>query len=419
MEKLIFLLIVLFVIGEYLFSTILQILNIRYKGKTTPEEIRKIYEEERYRKSMAYEREKTRLGILSKSVSTLLILILLFSGGFGALDGYLRNITEDPLWLPLLYFAVLYAANSLISFPFSLYETFVIEEKYGFNKSTLKLFLIDKLKGLLLALLIGGGLMAILITLYNTMPQYFWIIAWGVVTFFTLFFATFYTSLLVPLFNKLEPLPEGSLQRAIHKLSRELYFPLKNIYVMDNSKRSSKSNAFFSGLGRQKSIVLFDTLLQNHDEDEVQAILAHEIGHYKKKHIYKSMLLSTLQTGIIFFLLGYILQSPDFAHALGAARPSFHINLIAFGLLFSPLSTLLSIGMNAFSRKNEYEADEFAARHFSAIALQKALMKLASDNLSNLEPHPAYAFVYYSHPPVLQRLRALDKLKREESDNDN
>lgn len=419
MEKLIFLLIVLFVIGEYLFSTILQILNIRYKGKTTPEEIREIYDEERYRKSLAYEREKTRLGIISKSVSTLLILILLFSGGLGALDAYLRNITEDPLWLPLLYFAVLYAASALISLPFSLYETFVIEEKYGFNKSTLKLFLSDKLKGLLLTLIIGGGLMAILIAVYNAMPQYFWIIAWGVVTLFTLFFATFYTSLIVPLFNKLDPLPEGSWSRAIYDLAEDLDFPLKNIYVMDNSKRSSKSNAFFSGLGRQKSIVLFDTLMRNHELDELLAILAHEVGHYKKKHIYKSMLLSTLQTGIIFFLLGYILQSPDFAHALGAAQPSFHINLIAFGLLFNPLNTLLSIGMNAFSRKNEYEADEFAARHFSATHLQDALKKLAGDNLSNLEPHPAYAFVYYSHPPVLQRLRALDKLKREESDNDN
>ncbi len=413
MEKLIFLLIVLFVAGEYLFSTILQILNIRYKGKTPPEEIREIYDEEKYRKSLAYEREKTRLGIISSSVSTLLILVLLFSGGFAALDAALRNITGDPLWLPLLYFGVLYAANAVISLPFSLYSTFVIEEKYGFNKRTLKLFFTDKLKELLLALILGGGLMTLLITVYNALPQYFWIIAWAVVTVFTLFFATFYTSLIVPLFNKLEPLPEGPLRTAIRELARKVDFPLKNIYVMDNSKRSSKSNAFFSGLGRQKSIVLFDTLIDNHSHDELLAILAHEVGHYKKKHIYKSMWLSMLQTGIIFFLLGYILQSPDIAHALGAGRPSFHINLIAFGLLFSPLSTLLGIGMNAFSRKNEYEADEFAARHFSASALQDALKKLAGDNLSDLEPHPAYVFVYYSHPPVLHRLKALEHLKKE------
>ncbi len=414
MEKLIFLLIVLFVIGEYLFSTILQILNIRYRGNTPPEEIREIYNEEKYRKSLAYEREKTRLGIISNSVSTLLILVLLFSGGFAALDAGLRNITGDPLWLPLLYFGVLYAANAVISLPFSLYSTFVIEEKYGFNKSTLKLFFTDKLKELLLALVIGGGLMALLIAVYNALPQYFWIIAWAVVTLFTLFFATFYTSLIVPLFNKLEPLPEGPLRTAIEEFARKVEFPLKNIYIMDNSKRSSKSNAFFSGLGRQKSIVLFDTLIDNHSHDELLAILAHEVGHYKKKHIYKSMLLSTLQTGIIFYLLGYILQSPEFARALGADQPSFHINLIAFGLLFSPLSTLLGIGMNAFSRKNEYEADAFAAKNYSAKALQQALKKLAGDNLSDLEPHPAYVFVYYSHPPVLQRLKALEDLKKEQ-----
>ncbi len=413
MEKLILLLIILFVAGEYLFSTILQILNLRHKGDTPPEEIREIYDEEQYRKSQAYEREKARLGIVSDSFSTAVILILLLSGGFGALDEYLRQFTNHPLWLPLLYFGILYAANTIISLPFSLYSTFVIEEKYGFNKSSLGLFFSDKLKGLLLAVLIGGGLTALLIAVYNAVPQYFWIIAWAVVTVFTLFFATFYTSIIVPIFNKLDPLPEGELRQAIEAFAKKVNFPLKNIYVMDNSKRSTKSNAFFSGLGKQKSIVLFDTLIQNHSTDELVAVLAHEVGHYKKKHIYKSMVLSTIQTGILFFLLGYILDSPEFARALGAAQPSFHINLIAFGLLFSPLSTLSGIGMNAFSRKNEFEADEFAARNFSATALQSALKKLAGDNLSNLEPHPAYVFVYYSHPPVLQRLKALEKLKKE------
>ncbi len=419
MENLIFNLIVLFVIGEYLFSTTLQWLNLRHKSKTLPETLRGFYDEEKYQKSLAYEREKSILSIISNTISTSVILLLLFSGAFGWLDEFLRQYTTHPILLPLLYFGVLYLGNEIISLPFSLYNTFVIEEKYGFNKSTLRLFITDKIKGLILAVIIGGGLLALLVSIYHTIPDYFWLLAWSVVTVFSIFFAAFYTSVIVPIFNKLEPLPEGELRQAIEDFAQKVNFPLKNIYVMDNSKRSSKSNAFFSGLGRQKSIVLFDTLIQNHSTDELVAVLAHEVGHYKKKHIYKSMVLSAIQTGIIFYLLGYVLQSPDFARALGATEPSFHINLIAFSLLFSPVSTLLGIGMNIFSRKNEFEADEFAAINYRPESLIKALKKLAVDNLSDLDPHPAYVFVYYSHPPVLQRIARLEALKKAHTEEAN
>jgi STE24 endopeptidase len=413
MEQTLFYLIIAFVIGEYIFSTVLEYINGRNKSETLPERLKGIYDEEKYKKSQQYDQEKTRVGLISGTLSTAIIVVFLFTGGFAWLDGLLSQVTEHYILLPLLYFGVLFLASDIIGLPFSVYNTFVIEEKYGFNRTTAGTFLLDKLKGYLLTALIGGGIMALLIVIYHAIPHLFWLIGWVLVTVFSLFFATFYTSIIVPMFNKLEPLPDGELRQGIEDFADKVDFPLKNIYVMDSSKRSTKSNAFFSGMGKQKSIVLFDTLIEKHETEELVAVLAHEVGHYKKKHIQKSMILSAMQTGIIFLLLDFVLGSPAIAGALGASEPSFHINLIAFGLLFSPVSTIIGIGMNMFSRKNEYEADAFAAKNYSGAPLQDALKKLSVDNLSDLEPHPFYVFIHYSHPPVLDRLKELDKWKVE------
>lgn len=402
-------LILAFVVLGYAFSTWLEWLNLRHKSPTLPDRLRDIYDEEAYRKSQAYDRATTRLGLVTSTLGTVAIVALLLLGGFAWLDGLVQQYTTHFLWRPLMFFAVLGAASEVMGMPFSIYGTFVIEERYGFNRTTWRTFVTDRLKGYLLAAIIGGGLMALIIMIYHAVPQWFWLLGWVAVSGFSLFFAMFYTTLLVPLFNKLSPLPEGELRNAIEAFSRKVDFPLVNISVMDSSKRSTKSNAYFSGLGRKKSIVLFDTLLEKHSTDELVAVLAHEVGHYKKKHIRQGMAIGVLQTGIMFVLLGLLLPSPAVAAALGAAEPAFHINLIAFVLLFSPVSTLLGIGMNALSRKNEFEADAFAAKHFAASPMMEALKKLSRDNLSDLEPHPWYVWVHYSHPPVMERLGRLEE----------
>lgn len=411
MSQWIFIVILVFVLAGFAFSLMLEILNINHKSPTLPDRLRSIYDEEKYTKSQAYDKAKTRVGLISSTLSTVILVVLLVTDAFGWLDTTLRQTTEQPILLALLFFGILAIGSEFIGLPFSIYNTFVIEEKYGFNRTTVKTFILDRIKGYLLGAIIGGGLMALIILIYQAIPNWFWLLGWILVSGFSIFFAMFYTSLIVPLFNKLTPLGEGELRTAIEEYADEVGFPLNNIYVMDSSKRSSKSNAYFSGLGRKKSIVLFDTLIEKHTTEELVSVLAHEVGHYKKKHVRQTMVLGLMQTGIIFLLLSFILGSPDVAKALGAAQPSFHINLIAFGLLFSPLSTLTGIGMNALSRKNEYQADEYAATTFKATPMQEALKKLSRDNLSDLEPHPLYVKIHYSHPPVLQRLEALDRFK--------
>jgi STE24 endopeptidase len=401
-------LIIVIVIAGYLFSIWLAYLNQKNKRTQLPEALEDIYDQAEYEKSQHYDKAKTRLSILTTTLSTLIILLLLFFNGFARIDAWVGGFTDSPVWTAVLFFGVLAIASDIISLPFSLYGTFVLEEKYGFNKTTVKTFILDKIKGYLLGALIGGGLLALLVWIYYAMPAYFWLIGWLVITVFTIFMAMFYTTLLVPVFNKLSPLEDEELKQAIQQYAEKVNFSLKNISVIDGSKRSTKANAYFSGLGPKKSIVLFDTLLEKHSKEELVAILAHEVGHYKKKHVQKGMLLGAVQSLIIFYILGWVLGEPAFSEALGVAEPSFHIGIVAFGLLYSPISTVTGILMNMISRKNEFEADAFAAKTDKPGHLVEALKKLSRDNLSDLEPHPFYVFVHYSHPPVLERIRVLN-----------
>jgi STE24 endopeptidase len=283
----------------------------------------------------------------------------------------------------------------------------VIEEKFGFNKTTPRTFVLDKLKGYLLGIIIGGGLLGLIIFIYRETGNNFWWMAWLAVAAFMMFATMFYASIILPLFNKLTPMPEGELRTAIENYCKKVNFKLNNLFVMDGSKRSSKANAFFSGLGPKKKIVLFDTLIEKHTTDELVAVLAHEIGHYKKKHTRTGLILGLAQSGLMLFILSLFLGNDELAKAMGASESSFHINALAFGILYSPLSEILGILGNILSRKHEYEADEYAKTTFSGNALAEALKKLSVDNLSNLTPHPAYVFVHYSHPTLLQRLKAL------------
>jgi len=399
------------IIGVLLFGYILEQwldrLNLKHTLPELPEELKGIFDEEEYRKSQLYKRDNTRFSFVSSTLSLLVMGLVFFLGGFGWLDRWLSGFISNYILFVLAFFGILAFAGDILSTPFSIYGTFVIEERYGFNRTTPKTFILDKFKGWLLGGIIGGGLLALITWIYMLTGSWFWIIVLGVVTLFSVFMNMFYSNLIVPLFNKQTPLEEGSLRSKIEDFARKVDFRLDNIYMMDGSKRSSKANAYFTGLGPKKRIVLFDTLVKDLKEEEIVAVLAHEVGHNKKKHTTTGLVLGVLQTAITLYLFSLFVGMDSFAVALGGAEASFHLGLIAFGILYSPISTLLGLGSNLISRKHEYQADRFARENYNAEDLISSLKVLSKSTLSNLTPHPAYVFFHYSHPPLLQRVRAL------------
>jgi STE24 endopeptidase len=410
MATAIFYTIVGILVFEYLLERILDYLNSTYRSNSLPPELEGIYDAEKYKKSQEYEKTTSAFSLVTSSVSLAAMLFVLFLGGFAWLDQYIRQFTDNTILLTLMFFAAISLTADILNTPFSVYSTFVIEEKFGFNKTTPKTFILDKLKGWLIAAVIGGGMLSLVVWIYESTGEFFWIVAWGVIAIFTVLMTMFYSNIIVPLFNKQTPLEDGNLRTAIEDFAKKVGFKLKNIFVMDGSKRSTKSNAYFTGLGAKKRIVLFDTLIKEHSTDELVSVLAHEIGHYKKKHTLTGTALSLLQTGLMLYILSLLISNPLLSQALGTEKESFHIGILAFGLLYTPLSLVLGLIMNMISRKNEFSADRFAGENDDPKHLQDALKKLSVNHLSNLRPHPAYVFFYYSHPPLLQRLRALEKL---------
>ncbi len=404
MEKIIFSAILIIVILDFFLERILDYLNKTLWSDELPSELAGIYDGENYRKSQQYLKANHNFSQLTEAFNFILVMAMLIFGGFAFLDESIRQLTVNPIVMALLFFGSLGLVADLLGTPFSLYATFVIEERFGFNKTTVKTFILDKLKGWLLAIVIGGGLLSLVVWLYGATGQWFWLIAWGVISFFTIFMTLFYSNIIVPLLNKQTPLETGELRDAIEAFARKTGFNLKNIYVIDGSKRSTKANAYFTGLGRKKRIVLYDTLIKDHPVDELVAVLAHEIGHYKKKHTLTGTVLSVLQTGLMLFILSRFLGSPYLSGALGAGESSFHLSVVAFGILYTPLSVVLGLALNAFSRKHEFQADHFAATQYNGESLSNALIRLSVNNLSNLRPHPVYVFFYYSHPPLLRRI---------------
>ena len=405
----ILLLLLAFIIGDFFFEYILGSLNAKSQTSTIPKEVEGIYNKEEYSKSYQYNKEKDKFGTIS-GLFTLSITIAAFGFGWlGWLDTELRTYIENPIWLSLAFFGTILIVTDIFGIPFELYNTFKIEAKYGFNKMTAPLFIGDKIKGYAMGAVIGGGLLALLIWLIGALEENWWLYFWGVISVFILILNMFYTSLIVPLFNKLTPLEDGELRDAIEAYCKTVDFPLTNLFVVDGSKRSTKANAYFSGMGKKKKVVLFDTLIQNHTTEELVAVLAHEIGHYKRKHIKQTFVISILQMGITLFILSLLVGNEKLSLALGAEQYGIHLNLIVFTILYTPISKLTSLLMNIFSRKNEFEADYYAAITYDGKHLQEALKKLSSNNLSNLTPHPAYVFFHYSHPPVLKRLEAIEK----------
>ena len=409
-SEIIFFVIIGILMLDYLFGRILDHLNAKNMRFGLPEALKGIYDEKAYKKSRQYELDNQKMKWITSSFNVLFFILFLLLDGFALVDQLVREITSHQILIPLLFFVYLIFALDLLHIPFTVYDTFVIEERYGFNKTTVKTFITDKLKGWFLTAILGGGLMAIVVWFYYTTQEMFWIYTWILVTVFSIFMTMFYTQLILPLFNKLSPLQQGELKSRIFELSERAGFSIKDIFLMDGSKRSTKANAFFSGLGSKKHIILFDTLVKELNVNEIVSVLAHEIGHYRKKHTRANLILSIAQTGLTLYILSLFIDNNLLSKALGVSQPSFHIGLIAFGLLYSPISTVLGIGMNYLSRKFEYQADRFAAAFGLTTGLAEALKKLSVKNLSNLTPHPAYVFVNYSHPPLLDRLSALEQM---------
>jgi STE24 endopeptidase len=392
---------------SYFFDQFLDYINLKHQRTDIPDDIAAFYDRTKYLKSLAYHKELTKFSFLTSAFSFVISFLMLLFGGFGWLDNLLQPFFEHDIIRAVVFFGILMLASDLLTVPFQLYSTFVIEEKYGFNKTTVKTFIIDKLKGYLLAILVGTPLLALLIYLVQVIGPSFWIWFALIASALILFMNMFYTSLILPLFNKLTPLPEGDLKSSIEKFAGKVNFPLDNIFVIDGSKRSSKANAFFSGIGKKKKIVLYDTLINNHTTEELVAVLAHEVGHFKKKHIVWSFVLSIIQVFFTLFVLSLMVYNESLSLALGGSQQSIHLNLIAFAILYSPISAITGLFMTMYSRKNEYEADAYAKEVFDGPVLMQALKKLSVDSLSNLYPHPWYVFFHYSHPPLLKRLEAM------------
>ena len=391
--------------------------NLKALDPKLPEEFRGVYDEDKYAKSQEYTRVSERYGIITSTYSLTILLVFWFIGGFGWLDEWLRDYQWSDTVTGLAFIGVLFVGNTLLSLPFQIYDTFVIEERFGFNKTTPKTFVIDQIKGLLLAVALGVPLLALVLWIFGTVDNA-WLWAWLAFTAFQLLMTYLAHTFILPLFNKFKPMEDGELKSSIQEMSKKCDFPLTEIHVMDGSKRSTKSNAFFTGFGKRKKIALFDTLIENHGTDELLGVLAHEVGHFKKKHIIQRMIFSFVQTAVVFFLLGLVTDKDSaFAQGLFEAfgmnkeQISTAAGLVFFMLLFSPVSRVLSVIGNLSSRKHEFEADAYAAEiQGTPDHLIKALKKLAADNLSNLTPHPLPVFLDYSHPPMSVRIKALRAL---------
>jgi len=396
------------IIFNFIVDQALDAINAKHYNDKLPEVLQDVYDDEEYQRSQAYKKTRYKFGWLTASFSLLLTLAFFFLDGFAVVDEIARDFSSKPILIALIFFAIIMLASDILTTPFSYYSTFVIEEKFGFNKTTKKTFVLDKLKGWLIGAVLGGGILALIIWFYQLTGKNFWIYAWILVAIFSLFLNMFYSKLIVPLFNKQTPLEEGSLRNKIEAYAASVGFTLDNIFIIDGSKRSTKANAYFSGFGKEKRITLFDTLVNDLEENEIVAVLAHEVGHYKKKHIVFNLIASIFTTGFTLWLLSLFVSNPLLSEALGVNQPSFHIGLIAFGILYTPISEITGLLMNLLSRKFEYQADNYAKKTWNAADLITSLKKLSGKSLSNLTPHKFYIFFHYSHPSLLQRIKNLN-----------
>ena len=392
---------------EFIWDNILDYLNARHFNDPIPAELDGIFDQDEYKKSQLYKAANHRFSQWHDGFNFVLMLTFFIVGGFAYLDSFVKQFSENQIVISLAFIGILAFVGSLISLPFAYYDTFVIEEKFGFNKTTRTTFWLDQIKGAFMSVIIGGLLLWAILWFYHRVGSDFWWYAWILFTVFTILMTLFYSNLIVPLFNKQKPLDEGELKDAINQFAQKTGFKLDNIYVIDGSKRSTKANAYFTGFGPKKRVVLYDTLIHDLNINEIVAVLAHEIGHYQKKHVFYNLIMSILLTGLTLYILGYFVSNPILSQALGVSQSEFHIGIIAFGILYSPISEITGLGMNILSRKFEYQADAYAKTHYHVSDLISGLKKLSKKSLSNLTPHPWYVFWHYSHPTLLQRIKKL------------
>ena len=394
---------------KFVIDSVLNHLNAKHFNDTLPNDVSDVYEINEYQQSQSYKKTNHNFSKITSLFSLITTLLFFFLNGFSIVDEIARGFSNNIIIITLIFFGIIIIGSDIISIPFSLYKTFVIEEKFGFNKSTKKLFFLDKIKGLLMTIILGGSILSIITWFYEFTGNYFWIYTWLLITTFSVFLNMFYSKLIVPLFNEQTILEEGDLKNEIVKYVNSVGFKANNIYVLNGSKRSTKANAYFSGFGNQKRITLYDTLINDLENNEIVAVLAHEVGHYKRKHILYNLTSSIILTGFALFVLSLFIKTPLLSLALGVSHPSFHIGLIAFGILYSPVSQILGVFMNYMSRKFEYQADNYAKNTFSASPLISSLKKLSKNSLSNLTPHYLYVFFHFSHPTLLDRIKNLNK----------
>ena len=405
--QILFNILIAIIILNFFKDSILDYLNSTYFDNKIPKIISDIYDKEKYLKSQEYKKTQYKFNRISSTYSLLILLLFFYFDGFLILDNYCRSLFDSELIISLSFFGIIYFGNDLLSIPFSIYHTFIIEEKFGFNKTTKKTYIIDKLKSWLLTILFGGGILSFIILQFEYVGQNFWIVAWIFISVLTLLINGLYAQIIVPLFNKQTKLEDGELKSEIEKYSKKVGFNLSNIFVIDGSKRSTKANAYFSGFGKQKRVTLYDTLINKLTKNQIVAVIAHEIGHYKKNHIIFNLLFSIIQSGLMLYILSLLIYMPIFSEALNIENHSFHIALITFSILYTPISEISSLIFNLFSRKFEYEADEYADKSFDGKYLIEALKVLTKDSLSNLTPHPKYVWWHYSHPTLLERINQL------------
>ena len=395
------------IIINFIIDKVLGSLNAKHFNDELPPELRDVYDEDEYKKSQAYKATNDRFSNITSAFSLILTLAFFYFDGFEYVDNLARSYSSNNIIIALIFFGIIMLASDIITTPFAYYQTFVIEEKFGFNKTTVKTFILDKIKGWLMLIIVGGGILSLILWFYEASGSSFWLYAWALVTVFSVFMNMFYSKLIVPLFNKQTPLEDGELRTKIATYAQTVGFKLDKIFVIDGSKRSTKANAYFSGFGSEKRVTLYDTLVNDLNDEEIVAVLAHEVGHYKRKHIIFNLFASILLTGLTLYILSLLISNPLLSNALGVEIPSFHIGLIAFGLLYSPISEITGLIMNYLSRKFEYQADNYAKETYAGEPLITSLKKLSKNSLSNLTPHPAYVFMHYSHPTLLERIKNL------------
>jgi STE24 endopeptidase len=401
----------IFILALLIFSRILSMiverLNLRNVSTEIPEEFNGVYDEEKYAKSQNYLKDNTRFGELQANIMLPLTIAFILFGGFSWVNNIAQSASDHMIVQGLVFGAVLMLLSQIAGLPFSIYHTFVIEEKYGFNKTTAKTFVLDILKGWLLAALLGAPIFALILWIFDAVPHA-WLWAWGSLSVIQLFILFIAPVVILPLFNKFTPLEDGELRSSIDDFAKAQNYTISGIFKIDGSKRSTKANAYFTGFGKTKRIALFDTLIEKQSVPELVAVLAHEIGHCKKGHIKKSIVISLTSSLLMFFILSLFISRPGLYEAFRIDGTPLYAGLIFFGFLYAPISMILGIANNILSRKHEFEADAFAAETTNQPTdLIDALKKLSVDSLSNLTPHPLKVFLEYSHPPVLERIKAL------------